>query len=140
MSLRNEGFFESLQLSFESTYLLHKAFNALLSPKPEVLSKIFMDWPLFEIPKDVIGDICEFINFDWNAVCAQAAVLIQDVCQDASVPGFLKMFDKTWKTDFLQMVIILEVKGCITNSETSEIYYSWAGPEVMMYLCANPVL
>ena len=41
MQMRNEGFFEDLLVSGETSYLLESAFHALLSPSPTDLHEMF---------------------------------------------------------------------------------------------------
>ena len=100
MQMRNEGFFEDLLVSGETSYLLESAFHALLSPSPADLHEMFGNKDWLEYPEPVIDIIASYANHPWTEVVSRTTKILDEVCQNGSVPGLLFWIVKPFRKAF----------------------------------------
>ena len=132
MQMRNEGVFEDLLVSGETSYLLENAFHALLSPSPADLHEMFANKDWLEYPKPVIDIIASYTNHPWTKVVSRTAEILDEVCLNASVPGLLfwiaqkklSAANHQLRQHFLSTIKELLYQGCITMAEFCAIYKS----------------
>ena len=132
IQLRNEGFFEDLIVSGETSYLLENAFNALLSPSPADLHEMFGNKDWLEYPETVVDIIASYTNHPWTQVVSRTAEIMDEVCHNASVPGLLLWIAKNkmsaanqqLRQHFLTTIYDLLHQKCITTPEFLTIFGS----------------
>ena len=132
IQLRNEGFFEDLVVSAETSYLLDNAFHALLSPSPKDLHEIFGNKDWLEYPETVVEIILSYANHPWTEVVSRTTEIMDEVCLNASVPGLLlwiakhkmSVANQQLRQHFLGTIDALLKQKCITTEEFFTIYTS----------------